>query len=230
MISHVVARFLKPHKNLRYLSLPIALQIAAVNDLNVPKNSFLFDYGTVDVEVLKNILNELKLQKLICHDVKIVTLELEIFIVNVKKIIAGCILSINLNIIDVGKNLEMPKIIHKYNKIAEIFDEIVEKLKCNAEIIELGSYGSICPTLYGFLINYPVLYFCDTEENCLSDVELKVFQIKTSNHVLISFSVPLEIYYKNTKIQENIKCYLDKFTSNDYSIKTFNTTECNVVL
>lgn len=227
MMSQVVARCLKCHKSLKHFSHQISLQIESVNNLNVPKNGFLFDCGTVDVEILKNLVNELKVEKLISDDIKVVTLESEIFILNVKKFSTGC----ELNIINVSKDLEKPQIIIDNSEISKIIYEITVKIKESKEnFIELGSYGSICPTLFGYLINYPVLYYSETDENCLSNQELKVFQVIVNNHLLLSFSVFLEIYIKSSKIQNDIKIFLDNFKHEIYNVKIFNSTQCNIIL
>lgn len=224
MMSQVVAR---THKRLKNFSIPISLQIGAVNNLNVPKNGFLFDYGSADVEILKNLVDNLRLEKLVSDDIKIVTLEWEVFILNVKKFCSRC----DLNIVNVSKDLEKPQIINDNSKIMKVLNEVVAKIKESKDnIIELGSYGTICPTLFGFLINYPVLYYSDTDENCLSNVELKVFKILSSDHVLLSFSVPLEIFNINPKIQNDVKVFLENFNLENYSIKIFNSTQCNIIL
>jgi hypothetical protein len=225
-MSQVVSRCLKSHKSLRKFSSQISLQIEAVNNFDIPKNGFLFDYGTVDAKTLRNLINKLKLEKLVSNDIKVVTLELEIFILNVKKFCTGC----DFNIVNISKSFNKPELIEDSSKIVKVIDEIVEKLKNSTEdIIELGSYSYLCPTLFGYLINYPVLYYCDSEENNLSNQELKVFQVTSSNHVLLSFSVPLIIYNESPKIQNDIKIFLDKFNES-YNIKIFNTTQCNIIL
>lgn len=225
MISQIVKRHFQSHKSLRHFSHPVALQIEAVNSPDIPKNAFLFDYGAADVKVLKDLIHELRKESLISRDVKLAKLEWEIFIVNVKKINFKAY----LNIVDVGSNLEKPQLIDEKLEINSVIKEVIEQLKNSQEdFVELGSYGSYCPTLFGILINYPVLYFCNTEENCLGNQELKVFQILADSHVLLSFSVPLKIYNRSPKIQKDIQEFIERFKS--YSIKTFNTYQCNVIL
>lgn len=225
-MSDVISRLIG--KKFRKFSLPLAIQIRAVNSLT-PKNSFLLDYGPRNIDLLKDILSELRKLKLIDENLKIATLESEIFIINVRKLMEkSCE---DFHIIDISDNLEKPQLISDRLFFKELIEKIKEKLSENlflSELIDLGEFGFYSPTIFGFLINYPVLYFCKTENNCLSHRDLKVFQIFDENQILMSFSVPLEVLNENQQICDDINQFLNNFQS--HKTHSFVTTQENVIL
>jgi hypothetical protein len=227
MMSDVISRLIG--KKFRKFSFAMAIQIKVVNNPLTPKSSFLIDFGPRNVDLLKEILSELKTQKLIEDNLTIATLESEIFIINTKKVMERNCES--FHIIDISDEVSKPQLISDKLFFFESVEKIKEKLSENrgSELIDLGSFGFNSPTIFGFLINYPVLYFCKTENNCLSNRELKVFQIHDDeNHILISFSVPLEILNENQVICDDINKFLEGFQS--YQIKSFITSQENVIL
>lgn len=226
MMSNVINRYLKAHKKIRKFSSQIEKQIKAVNDLSNPKSAFLFDLCHIEVDLLNLILKELKSKELICNDLKIVMLENEIFIANVKKISAKR----KLFVIDISKNLETPKIFENVNELEKIIEKIQIKIQQEeGEIISFESFNHLSPTVFGFMINYPVLYYCALDENCLSDVELKVFQVYDDHEsILMSFSIPNKIFNENIEIKNHIESFLALFKS--HKIKSFITCQTNVIL
>lgn len=231
MISDVISRCLESHikyKKLKKLAHPMSLQIEAVNCVAVPKSAFLYDLSLMDADFLNLILTKLKNEKLISDDLKIVKLDDEIFILNINKLLSRSGLS---HVVDASDNLEKPQILEDHSKLDEIIKTINQALEKNRDkdIIEIKLNSFECPTIFGYLINYPALYYCATENNCLNDKELIVFQVELKNDLLMSFSLPRDLY--KDKIRDDITAFLNKFSSIEhYNVKTFTTSQAHVIL
>lgn len=231
MIADVISRCLDTHKkykNLKKFALPMALQIEAVSCEAVPKSAFLYDLSLMDADFMQLILNALINEKLVSDDLKVVTLAGEIFILKLSKVFSRCRIR---HVVDASDNLEKPKLLTDQSKLNEIIKMINVTLATNRdkEVIEIELNSFECPTIFGHLINYPVLYYCATENNCLSEIELLVFQVELKSNLLMSFSLPHDIYNENEAIRDDIKTFLNKFPEN-YLIKSFTTSQPHVIL
>jgi hypothetical protein len=207
----------------------IALQIEVVNDIFNPKHAFLFDCCAVDVDKLNGMIEKLKSDEFISKEIKIVALKEDFFILNTKKFQHKT----NHVIIDASGRLKKPEIKESL-EVQEMLDDIrsqiiakQDELMINLDMKETWSG----PTIFGYLINYPILYFVDDDENCLSLIDLKVHQIKIKDEILISFSVPSEIHDNNLIVKQAISSWLSFFHKSDhFKIEIFDANHSSVIL
>lgn len=209
----------------------IACQIQAVNDAANPKRAFLFDCGSADLKVLSKLIVKLKEQNQISKHIALVAVKEDIFILNKRKFLEeSCHV-----VVDVSGSLVGPKRIDNSNDMNVMFMEIRKQIESFVEemsVLEVNEIWCV-PTIFGYLINYPILYYQHPGDasNCLSFVELKAYQIKSSGQTLISFSVPSQIDEKDLKVQEVINNWLNSFRNSDkFHIETFSSNYATVVL
>lgn len=172
------------------------------------KLGFLFDFWNVNANDLLDLLIELRREHIVKCD--LILLEVgndDVIILNLTSF------EENANdrriLIDVSSNLSEPKIISDFNRDLEsVKNQILNFSKRpnpNENIkLKLNLTQRDCiPTVFGYLIGYPVLYYINPEitddDNCLSNVDLKVFQIFYREILLISFTAPLQLYSENLK-------------------------------
>lgn len=209
----------------------IAYQIQTVNDPVSPKRGFLFDCGSVDVKTLAKLLVMLAEANEISKDVFLAAVKEDIFILNKRKFSEES----SHIIVDVSGNLNAPRQIENFETFNGMFAEIRSQIDSNQEkFTQLKIEEGWCiPTIFGYLINYPILYYQspNDDSNCLDFVELKVFQFKSKDQTIISFSVPIELYEQSTAIQESINDWQKNFRSNaEFRIETFSSKHATVIL
>jgi Domain of unknown function (DUF4504) len=209
----------------------IAIQIHAVNSPEHPKRGFLFDCGAVEAAVLMKVIEQLRAENQIERDVSLVFLKDDVFILNRSKFLKET----PQVIVDISWTLEKPKTIEN-SQIAIMFDEIKNQLReSDGKIsMRIEACDDWCiPTVFGFLINYPVIYWHDPRDdrNCLGLVELKVFQILSQDAAIISFSVPNELYEQDPFVRDSVDKWLEHFqSSGEFEIKTFTAKHSTVIL
>lgn len=208
----------------------IALQINAVNDNASPKRAFLYDCGSITVDELENLCSDLKEKELISKDILIATLKDDIFILNLNKFQTK---SSHL-IVDISESLNKAEVIKETDLVDEMFRDIDSQLLDaeDAQVINLDIKTDWCiPTIFGYLINYPILYYHKECENCLTFVDLNVHQIQINGETLVSFSVPNELYVQSAIVKEKISKWMMYFqTHDDFTIKTFVACYPTVIL
>lgn len=215
----------------------ISCQIRAVNDDGNPKRGFLFDCGTLDVEKLVDLVRRLKKDSLIAREVTVAVVKEDIFILNTRKFqsdMPGCCPIVSI-VINVSGSLKSPEKVNS-GSVESIFNEITSQLINNIEAdvitLNLDDNWSV-PTIFGFLIGYPVLYCLqpEQEDNNLSFVELLVFQVLMQTEVLISFSIPKAIHDQDTQARDSIEHFLRHFQNGtDFEVKSFAATHPVVIL
>lgn len=209
----------------------ITCQIKAVNDLENPKRGFLFDCGAVDVEMLRKLIQELKKVELVGKELIIALVQEDVFVLNTRKFV----LNQNLVIVDISGSLKEPERVD-LSVVAEMLNLVREQLTSQKqeEMVVLEVALNWCvPTIFGYLINYPVLYFIrpNEESNNLNFVELKVVQVYTEGKLLFSFSVPNQIYEKDLTVKESVSNWLAPFQNiEEFENKTFTATYPSVIL
>lgn len=210
----------------------IACQLHAVSDSQNIKRGFLFDCGAANIESLSDLVATLRTNNLIGEEISIVIVKDDIFILNIQKFYHEN----KHDVIDISGSLEKPIIIEDLTCITEMFRDIDKQLKSFAKnnSLKLEIKTDWCvPTIFGYLINYPVLYYLrpGEDDNCLSSIDLKVHQVISDNQTLISFSIPTEIYEENLNMQRNIETWLRSFQKSDeHFIKTFTANNPTVIL
>lgn len=183
----------------------IARQLYAIN--NGMKLGFLWDVGCLSKAQATLLLDTLKEANLVAHT--LVVLEIDDDLDGVFGICDsfrfGSMQSDRTVFVDVSASLAKPRLVHP--KIAEHLQTAIASLKTKMLSLDLNdgptrtikwtANSAICrTTLYGVFIGYPVVYWYDitmSQENCLSQVPLVVFQIVQkpfNSFPLISFSLP----------------------------------------
>lgn len=212
----------------------ISTQILAVDEITNPKIGFIFDCGKINCLDLSDLLKKLKNESLIINQLILITLNEDFIILNYTKYIQH---EEESNIfINISGDLSEPILVKDSSIITESIlhtkNQITKKL--SSEFIELVLSNDYCvPTIFGHLIGYPVLYWHSPNDykNCLSCVDLNVFQIFSNNILLISFSIPNNLYINSPVIQKQIKNYLDHFQYiSTFEIKTFIKNLPDVIL
>lgn len=196
----------------------IFIQIDAINEIENPKRGFLFDCCAVDHETIHKMLSDLRNCNAISSNISVVDLNSDTFIVNRDKFKNRC----HKILIDISENLSDPKLLT--NSTETIHEELLEIEKRitshqSESILKINSSQfQSPPTLYGFLINYPILYFLNqsSDENCLSHKNLKVFQVSISNQILLSFSVPESLFNQCDDIKKSINNFLDFYNKKEH--------------
>lgn len=209
----------------------IVCQVKAVNDIRNPKRGFLFDCEAARIEKLSQLVVELKQGNLVGDDIVLATVKDDVFILNTSKFITKQVFVV----IDVSGRLKEPQVID-FSKQTVTFDTIDRQLTsqtCNQVVhLEVHDDWSL-PTIFGYLIGYPILYYVQSNEetNNLGFVELTVIQIHHDNDLLFSFSVPKLIHDQDANVRMSLLTWLLPFRNdNNFEVKTFNATHSNVVL
>jgi Domain of unknown function (DUF4504) len=207
----------------------IAYQIHSVNCEKSPKCAFLYDCGSVtDITSLGQLVDDLKRKCIVGQDLCTLKLCDDVFIINKRKLLDKRRSSAIHIVIDISGSIDFPKI--REEPLEDMFESLNEQLECSTT--ELTPENWCIPTIFGYLINYPILYWQDqNDENCLGHQDLKVFQVHFKNETLVSFSVPLTLFQKSSEIQETIKTWLESFPQHhDYQIKSFTRNHPIVIL
>lgn len=193
------------------------------------KPGFLFDFGSNDIIWITNLINSLANKKLIHSNVIVKQINNEIFILNIKSM---KLLKMPL-FVDVTKNLNSPKIID-VNK-NESINSMCQWLKMNLTDIE-SDWNNLSDTIclssvIGYFIGYPVVYWLDvkiSDDNCLGNTKIRVFQSFYNGILLSSFSVP-KVVFENCDVSERLKNWTENQVSCGLEVKSFDT-EQNIVI
>jgi hypothetical protein len=207
----------------------IACQIQAVNGVGNPKRGFLFDCGRVDCPAIVEMVEELKGAGVVTRDLMVVEVGGDVFILNPGKFCVGE----EKIVVDVSGKLEKPRKVEELREIQAVLDEV------SSQILKLADGGSSLkrleipdgfsiPTIFGFLINYPILYYLDSDSNCLSLVDLQISQVFSDETLLISFSVPSDILSNDPQTRQSIETFLSHFQNHE--TKTFTANHPTIVL
>ena len=126
-------------------------------------------------------------------------------------------------VIDISKNLPEPGLatVESEQKVRNDFRYLLSQINDSDEdVIDMNIGDGInVTTMFGLLLDYPVVYYYDTnkEGNCLANRDLTVYKIGSTNLWPISFSVPT-----NLLPQTNIPEWLDNLRTSfsDLDIKS----------
>ena len=170
------------------------------------KTSFLFDYACVSGDTLNNFVMGIRKEMLVKNKLIVAKVEEDIFICNLQMTRQRVE---DLTIVDVSGNLKEPVLVddRASNKILQaMVSEIegcLEQNRSNSHLdIQLSEFVNRT-TAFGYLLDYPVLYWYETntgcDKNCLSMVPLKSVKVlaqfrtgdcNTKEHLAWSFSYP----------------------------------------
>ncbi len=185
-------------------SLEIACDVLLVD--SVLKSSFLFDYACVSAEAMKDFVTALAREELVKTRLTVIKVEDEIFICNIE-LLKAHVADADFTVVDVSGDLKEPVVLDGSDS-----NQIVDTIKKEVELCISQQPESILDlqipntmnrtTLFGYLLNYPVLYWYKncSGHNCLSMIPLKNFKIVSNvsvdstfvkEHVAWSFSCPV---------------------------------------
>lgn len=195
-----ICRILKkrfPKKSFRKHFTSVSSQIHCVDRGFKP--GFLFDSWRPELDCLRLFLEDLRNEMIVTSDLVLVQVEEDYFLLNLDKFLMN---QEDYLVIDVGSNLELPKAIENTGAIKNSIDIVKEQLtdfskRSNpGEIlhirINLPEFTCI-PTIFGFLLGYPVVFYYNpeiTNDCCLNNQDLQVFQLFHQENLLTSFSIP----------------------------------------
>lgn len=200
----------------------ISYQIHFVN-LGV-KRGFLWDFGvTIDSNLFNLFILELIEIGLISNSLKVVTLLDEVFLINYK------MESPQFVFVNVTKNTE-PKIIEENNSENIWYKNFIHE----NSISKLIPPVNFCiPSLIGILIGFPVIYWYDnniSDENCLGNVALNVYQAHFEESLVMSFSIPEFLITNNLQVKNLIEKWINHLNQFEISVNVFKTESSVIIL
>lgn len=207
-----------PEKSWRKM---ITHQILSLN--NGSKFGFLFDCGAIAASRLTELIKDINRVGLLQSDLVVVSIGVDLIILNLNRFLGQDSKPILINI---SGSLEAPEILKDESSVLSMFKAIDNQLQDFSNyfnddnlLLDLQLEPTYCiPTIFGYLIGYPVIYWFDvaSDDNCLGNVDLKVYQIYFHDQLIISFSIPNNLLV-DTLIMQNLVKW-------DSFIQTFNIT------
>lgn len=202
----------------------IAYQIHFVN-LGV-KTGFLWDFGvTIDFNLFNLFILELIEIGLTSNSLKVVTLLDEIFLINYK------MESPEFVFVDVTKNSK-PKIIEENNSENIWYMNFIHENSGSISKL-IPPENSCIPSLIGILIGFPVIYWYNnkiSDENCLGNVILNVYQARFEECTVMSFSIPESLITNNLQVKNLIDKWINNLNQFEISVKVFKTESSVIIL
>lgn len=179
------------------------------------KNSYLLDFVHGDSNssicgicaILKEYIQSYP--HLNACDFRILVISDSVIIVRYPEIILELELVLNDPpvIVDVSKSLSKPQIVNcREILLIEFVNVLLQRLKVSVAdfVLELDDLLESIPvpptTVFGLILNYPVVYYVTDEDNCLSNEPLVLCQIMITNQnsnetkILRSFTVPKNVF------------------------------------
>lgn len=167
-----------PHKKWKKYFKSLSFNVLAV--LMSIKRSYIWDIGPKierETEIIEFVN---KVNEVLKENLQVLFLNMDISISNSKNTPLPPIF------IDISN--EIPKIINEQHQ-KEIFKKQNGKLQ-NLENLKLNLVGVCVPSMIGFLIGYPIIYWFNYDKFFLDGIELKVYKIFLFNNLVMSFSFP----------------------------------------
>lgn len=183
------------------------------------KTGFILDIGPpIDLKLLIDILSDLRQSKLVSHSLRIVRIVDDICILNVQ---SYCDIQLNdVTFINITASLREPQLCDQ-SKLADwlaAFNNQIHEFQriSNELFFDVQVDRSFCiPTLFGLVAGFPVIYYYNplvSDQNCLANVLLRVYQIWFRNEILIfSVSCPAKLIDDNVEVDGRLKLWRDRF-------------------
>lgn len=175
----------------RHLGRKVDSRLLLANILAVDhgiKRAYLYDLGTPDAYKLSRFLIDLSSTGILKQVLNIVEIGMDCVIVNAHEMEVNDLNQIQEKFVDISKRCKGPGILDSFGK------EVMEVKSAFCNICNCFDSGKVtiagksdCPkcnisSLFGFLLNYPVVYWYDTSngesENCLANEKLTVVKIQ----------------------------------------------------
>lgn len=187
---------------------------------------FLYDYGSLSSECALQIAKDLSTSIESLRDLTVVEFALDQLFILPSQLL-HYLSTRQREFIDVGK--ETPELMSDEPADAAKLTEILSTwnisinrgltLDLNPEDFKSG------PSVFGLLIGYPIIYYIETESNCLSNTMLSVVNCKINfeedSHLLCSFSCPVYIRDTNSQVAGCIRDWISYATASfsEYGLK-----------
>lgn len=181
------------------------------------KPSLLFDYAVVDTTNASNLIETLAAEGLVPYSLDVLKVGEDIFFADLENLVSYLKKSVGseeLTLIDISGKLQEPRVMETevskrvMNQFARIVEVLEQKLNDvtltltqrnktarNSDVVDLNNVSdseeNLCiPSVFGFLLGYPVIYWCDqaSECNCLNMVPLNRYTVNLKESSLICHS------------------------------------------
>lgn len=152
------------------------------------KPSFLWDIpARVDRSLIHSAIDLLKQRKTISRSIKVLILADDLFIFNAVEIELLFSNLLEVKFVNCSPTLESPEIFENRKDIFDLIGTMMNNIrenKSNDVLTIEGSPDWCFPTLFGFLLGYPVVYWSSSSDNNLSNHNLVLCKISFSNQDL----------------------------------------------
>lgn len=191
----VIKSSLKKGTNSKHINV-LSCNLIAVNIGLKP--SYLWDIPVkLDIYKIKQVLSALKASKLLSENVVTFELSGDYFSCNLKEIKNLFDHLSETKFVDCSFQLDTPKVIENWSSIHQSIKEfMIIREHFNQDFFVMEEKTNWClPTLYGFLLGYPYVYWSSSTENNLSLNPLLLFKVNYSSDSLkldsvYSFTAP----------------------------------------
>lgn len=127
--------------------------------------------------------------------------------------------------IDITARLDEPRVI----ACEDVFDNLADLDRMMGQLEESCAQTLICKdswnvsTLFGLFLKYPVIYWYESEENCLSNQDLIVVKIrhKATSRIVSQFSYPASLRYE---VENGVQSWFEA----NFNVKKFEMI-CDIV-
>ena len=170
------------------------------------KTSFLLDYTYADASVVNDFAVSIKKEELVKNELTVIRVDDDVFICNLQMLEDPIQ---NRNVVNVATGLAQPAVLEESSaddiltairfQIDNRIEDLKDKRECSVLDLQLSSSINRT-TVFGYLLDYPVLYWYDKgDENCLSMVPLINVRVTAEfdeggldvkDHLAFSFSYP----------------------------------------
>lgn len=225
VIMGVARKHLKQHKakHLRHLARQISLVDSGV------RMGFICGPPQPPIENLRSLLRQLHLDKVISDGCTCIAFHGELCIVNLPKI--HRVFHSNLPIfVDVSQSRVQPQILeHSNPQIVRFLNEFREKMaNIEENCLEFSSKVSLSAVL-GLLGGFPVVYWSQSDGNCLSMCLLRQFRASIDKEEVMSFTVP-EILMGCPEILQSLNFWKSNLRTAEITIEETVHQELVVIL
>ncbi|XP_078355469.1 UPF0739 protein C1orf74 homolog [Oculina patagonica] len=181
------------------------------------KPSLLFDYAVVDTTKASILIDTLAAKGLVPYSSDVLKVGEDIFFADLENLVSHLKKTLDseeLTLIDISGKLQEPRVLETdvSKRVMKQFARIVENLDQklydatltltqrnkttrNSEVVDLKNGSDVeedlcIPSVFGFLLGYPVIYWCDqaSEYNCLNMVPLNRYMVSLKESSLIFHS------------------------------------------
>jgi len=137
------------------------------------KPAFLYDASTPDSGKLVGLVTELRQKGFLEYNLNIVELGMDCMLVNVGAVKQLNVDDVGERLVDVSSEIKAPAVAFDVAVMSELktaVKQVTENLDSDEIKMCVIGVSRLCniTTLFGFLLDYPVLYWFKREDNCLS--------------------------------------------------------------